>query len=352
MGRTALRLSSMAIWVAAGLALSAPAAICQSAADFYRGKTISFYVGSGEGGGLDLYPRLLADYLTRYMPGNPSVIVRYLPGAGGVKAANFIYRVGPQDGTAYGFVTRGVIYAPLFHVPQAEFDPTRINWVGSTAKEVSIGAVWSASTDVRTIGDATRREVVVGANSVGNDSGVFPIVLNEFLGTRFKVVHGYKSGADISLALERGEVQGRVGWSVGSLLSGSTADWLGEKKVTVLIQLGLFKHKNLPASVPLALDLARSPEDRRLMELIFAATSIGWPSFLGPDVPKERVAAVRAAYRQALRDPGLLATAKKQRLEIDPLTSGDIEGIIAEMYGTPEPMIERARTIMKYTGVE
>jgi tripartite-type tricarboxylate transporter receptor subunit TctC len=351
MGTKTMRRLMAAVIIAAASLLPVLSASSQSA-DFYRGKTLNIYVGSGEGGGLDLYPRLLADYLTRYIPGNPSVIVRYLPGAGGVKAANFIYRIGPQDGTAYGFVTRGVIYAPLFRVPQAEFDPTKINWIGSTAKEVSIGGVWNASTDVRTIADATGNEVVVGANSVGNDSGVFPLVLNEFLGTKFKVVHGYKSGGDISLAMERGEVQGRVGWSVGSLLSGSTADWLPERKVTVLIQLGLFKHKNLPADVPLALDLARSPDDRRLMEVIFAAVTIGWPSFMGPDVPKDRVAMLRAAYEEALRDPDLLSRAKKQRLEIDPLTAADIEGIVAEMYGTPQPLIDRARTIMKYTGVE
>ena len=175
-----------------------------------------------------------------------------------VKAANYIYKVAPQDGTNYGFVTRGTLYAPLFHVPQAEFDPRKINWIGSTSKEVSIGAVWAASTDVRTIEDATKREVVVGANSVSNDSGVFPLVLNTFLGTKFKIVHGYKSAGEITLALERGEVQGRVGWSVGALLSGNTADWTRDKKLYVLIQLGLEKDKRLPADIPLATDLART----------------------------------------------------------------------------------------------
>ena len=344
------RIAAMAI--AAVSVLFAHPAASQSSVDFYRGKTLNIYVGSSEGGGLDLYPRLLAEYLTRFIPGSPNVIIRYLPGAGGVKAANFIYRIAPQDGTVYGFVTRGVLYAPLFRVPQAEFDPTKINWIGSTAKEVSIGGVWNASTDVRSIEDAKLQEVIVGANSVSNDSGVFPLVLNEFLGTKFKVVHGYKSGGDISLALERGEVQGRVGWSVGSLLSSSTSEWLPQKKVTVLVQLGLFKHKNLSDDVPLALDLARSPEDRRLMEVIFAAVTVGWPSFMGPDVPKDRVGLVRNAYEKALRDPDLLAAAKKQKLEIDPLTAGEIASIIAEMYSTPQPLIDRARTIMKYTGVE
>ena len=344
------RLGVAAMVAAISGLLAAP--VASQTEDFYRGKALNIYVGSAEGGGLDLYPRLLAEYLTRFIPGNPNVVIRYLPGAGGVKAANFIYRIAPQDGTAYGFVTRGVLYAPLFHVPQAEFDPTKINWIGSTSKEVSIGGVWNASTSVRSIEDARQQEVIVGANSVGNDSGVFPLVLNELLGTKFKVVHGYKSGGDISLALERGEVQGRVGWSAGSLLSSSTSEWLAQKKVTVLVQLGLFKHKNLPSDIPLALDLARTPDDRRLMELIFASVTVGWPSFMGPEVPKERVALVRAAYEKALRDPDLLATAKKQKLEIDPLTADEIAAIIAEMYSTPQPLIDRARKIMKYTGVE
>jgi tripartite-type tricarboxylate transporter receptor subunit TctC len=331
--------------------LTRPAA-SQTVADFYRGKMLDIYLGSAEGGGLDAYPRLLADYLTKYIPGNPTVVIHYMPGAGGIKAANYIYRVAPQDGTAYGFVTRGAVYAPLFKVPQAEFDPRKLNWIGSTSKEVSIGAVWAASTTVRTIQDAEAKEVVVGANSVTNDSGVFPLVLNTFLGTKFKIVHGYKSAGEITLAIERGEVEGRVGWSVGALLSGHTADWVKEKKLYVLAQIGLEKDKRLPADIPLAIDLAKSKDDRQVMSLIFAATTIGWPSFMGPDVPKDRVAAVRSAYEKALKEPAFIAGAQKQNLGIDPLSAGDIEKIVADMYATPPALIDRARDIMKYTGAE
>lgn len=344
------RLLAMAAMTAA-VCLARPAA-SQSVEDFYRGKMLNIYVGSAEGGGLDSYPRLLSEYLTKYIPGNPTVVIRYMPGAGGVKAANYIYKVAPQDGTAYGFVTRGAVYAPLFNVPQAEFDPRKLSWIGSTSKEVSIGAVWAASTPVRTIEDATKQEVIVGANSVTNDSGVFPLVLNTFLGTKFKIVHGYKSAGEITIALERGEVQGRVGWSVGSLLSGHTADWTKDKKLYVLIQLGLEKHKRLPDDIPLAIDLAKSHDDRQIMSLIFATITIGWPSFMGPDVPKDRVAAVRAAYEKALKEPNFIAGAKKQNLEVDPLTAGEIEKIIADMYATPPALIERAREIMKYTQAE
>ena len=327
-------------------------AASQSVEDFYRGKMLNIYLGSTEGGGLDSYPRLLSEYLTKYIPGNPTVVIRYMPGAGGVKAANFIYKIAPQDGTAYGFVTRGAVYAPLFNVPQAEFDPRKLAWIGSTSKEVSIGAVWAASTEVRTIQDAMKQEVIVGANSVTNDSGVFPLVLNTFLGTKFKIVHGYKSAGEITIALERGEVQGRVGWSVGSLLSGHTADWTKEKKLYVLIELGLEKHKRLPNEIPLAVDLAKNSDDRQIMSLIFAATTIGWPSFMGPDVAKDRVAAVRAAYEMALKEPNFIAGAKKQNLDVDPLTAVEIEKIIADMYATPPVLIDRAREIMKYTQTE
>jgi tripartite-type tricarboxylate transporter receptor subunit TctC len=331
--------------------LSRPAA-AQSVADFYRGKTLYIYLGSAEGGGLDAYPRLLANYLNRFIPGNPTVVIHYMPGAGGIKAANYVYRVAPQDGTIYGFVTRGAIYAPIFKVPQAEFDPRKLNWIGSTSKEVSIGAVWAASTTVRTVQDATTKEVVVGANSVTNDSGVFPLVLNTFLGTKFKIVHGYKSAGEITLALERGEVEGRVGWSVGALMSGHTADWVKDKKLYVLVQIGLEKDKRLPADIPLAIDLAKNKDDRQVMSLIFAATTIGWPSFMGPGVPHDRVAAVRSAYEKALKEPAFIAAAQTQNLGIDPLSATEIEKIVADMYATPPALIERARDIMKYTGAE
>src|SRR6266571_5862489 len=180
--------------------------------DFYRGKTITIYVGTGIGAGaVSAYPMALAPVIKKYIPGNPNVVVSHMPGAGGIKAASFIESVGPQDGTAWGFITRGFMLAPLLKLPQADFQPAKFNWIGSPARTVSMGVVWNAWTPVRTIQDVMQLEVVVGATSIAQDTGIYPRALNYIAGTKFKIVTGYAGLGAIDLALERGEVQGKVG---------------------------------------------------------------------------------------------------------------------------------------------
>jgi tripartite-type tricarboxylate transporter receptor subunit TctC len=311
---------------------------------FYKGKTLAITISSGEGGTNDAYARLIANYIGRYIPGNPQVVPRNMPGAGGLKAANYLYDVAPKDGTAYGVLQRGTILQPLVDIQSATYDPSKFNWIGSTAREVSVGAVWTATSTIRTLDDAMQKELVVGSSGVGNDTGAFPLVLNRFLGTKFKPIHGYKSGSEITLAFERGEVQGRVGWSWGSVKSRGQ-DWLRDGKIKILVQMGIAKADDLP-DVPLAIDLAKTPEDKDAMTLIFSPTYIGWPSVMPPNVPAERVQAVRAAYDQAMRDPGLIATAEKQDLELDPVRGGEIQEIVTRLYKMPPTVIERARVAM------
>jgi tripartite-type tricarboxylate transporter receptor subunit TctC len=188
----------------------APAGIAR-ANDFYAGKTINIYIGTGEGAGaLSVYPRALAQVIGKYIPGNPAIVVRTMPGAGGIKAANFIYGIAPQDGTAWGFITRGFVRAPLLGMPQAQFDPTKYQWIGTTSQETSVAAVWASATKVRALTDATREDVVFGGTSLATDTGLFPTILNRLVGTKFKVIVGYKSSTDVDLAMERGEVQGKI----------------------------------------------------------------------------------------------------------------------------------------------
>ena len=316
-----------------------------SVADFYRGKVVNIYVGTSEGGAIDVYPRLMSDYLTKYMPGNPQVIVRNMPGASGVNATNYIYAVAPQDGTAYGFATRGILYGPLFEMQSATYDPKKLNWIGSTTKETSVITVWSSSSPVKTIEDVRTQEVFVGATAgtVGN-MDIFPELLNKMAGMKFKVIRGYKGAPQVVLAMEAGEIQGRGAWSWGSLKS-SHMDWVKEGKIRVLVQFGLEKASDLP-DVPLALDLMKKPEDKQLMEMICAPISLGYPSFLGPKVPHERVEAVRTAYMATLHDPDFLALADKRQLEVDPVTGEDIRKVIDEIYGMPKPIVERAKAIL------
>lgn len=321
------------------------AASAQSVEEFYRGKVLNLYVGTSEGGAIDIYPRVMSDYIAKYLPGNPTTVVRNMPGASGVKATQFIYGVAPQDGTAIGFPSRGIVYAPLFGMAGATFDPKKINWIGSPAKETSVITVWSASTVVRTIADVMSTEVVVGATAgaIGN-MDIFPEMLNKLAGAKFKVIRGYKGAPQVTLAMEAGEVQGRGAWSWGSLKS-SHMDWVKDGTIRILVQFALKKASDLP-DVPLALDLVKTPEDRRLMELICAPISIGYPALMGPGVPADRVQAIRKAYHDALRDPDLIALAARRNLEIDPVTNGDIEEAIDLMYSAPREIVDRAQDIL------
>ncbi len=313
--------------------------------DFYAGKTINIYIGTGEGpGAMTSYPRAIASVIPKYIPGHPSIVIRHMPGAGGIKAANFLFSIAPQDGTAWGFITRGFVRAPLMRTPQADFDPTKFQWIGTPSQETTVAAVWAAGTKVRSMADATRNEVVFGGTSLATDTGLFPTILNKLIGTRFKVVVGYKASSDVDLAMERGEAQGKI-WTWASLKSGRTATWVSDKKVILLAQFGLARAKDLP-DVPLVLDFAKTPEDRQVMELIFSPIALGYPSFMGPGVPRERVEIMRRAFDKAMRDPDFIALLQQQTLAHDPATGEQLQAIVARMYGMPSTVVERARSLI------
>jgi tripartite-type tricarboxylate transporter receptor subunit TctC len=334
--------SAVKALLALGLTLPAALAGAAGGSDFYAGKTINIYIGTGEGpGALTAYPRAIAQVMGKYIPGHPSIVIHNMPGAGGIKAANFIYAIAPQDGTAWGFITRGFVRAPLLAVPQAQFDPTRYQWIGTTARETSVAAVWTRGTPVRSIADAINQEVVFGGTSLATDTGLFPTILNRLVGTRFKVIVGYKSSTDVDLAMERGEVQGKI-WTWGSLKSGNTADWVAQNKVALLAQFGLERARDLP-DLPLALDFARSAEDRQVMELIFAPLALGYPSFMGPAVPAELVETMRRAFDQTMRDAEFIELMRAQNLVLDPATGEEVQTIVERLYQMSRSVIERAR---------
>jgi tripartite-type tricarboxylate transporter receptor subunit TctC len=312
---------------------------------FYSGRTINIYIGSGEGpGALTAYPRAITQVMGKYIPGNPNFVIRNMPGAGGIKAANYIYSIAPQDGTAWGFITRGFVRAPLLLTPQADFDPTRYHWIGTPSQETTVAATWAAGTPVRSMRDAMNQEVVFGGTSLATDTGLFPSILNRLIDTRFKVVVGYKSSTDVDFAMERGEVQGKI-WTWGSLKSGHSASWLAEGKVALLAQFGLRKAKDLP-DVPLVIDFARNAEDRQVMEVVFSPISLGYPSFMGPGVPRERVEILRRAFDRTMQDPQFISLMKQQNLVLEPARGEDLQAIVAGMYATPAAAIQRARTLI------
>ena len=340
---------TIAVFGICGAALNASqvGAAAETVEEFYRGKTITMYVGTGVGAGaVSSYPMAMIPVLKKYIPGNPNIILSYMPGAGGIKAATYIESIAPQDGTAWGFITRGFMLAPLLKLPQANFHPAQFNWIGSPTRSVSMGLVWNASTDVRTIEGAMQKEVVVGATSIAQDTGTFPRALNRIVGTKFKIVTGYAGLGAVDLAIERGEVQGKVGSTWKSLNSGSSVDWVPKKLATVLVQLGVKKAPDIPADIPLGLALAKTPEDRQVLEVLCAPSATGYPSFMGPGVPKERVDAIRAAYVQTLKDQEFIEAVRKGGLDIDPISAEEITETVRGIYALPEAAVERARDLL------
>jgi tripartite-type tricarboxylate transporter receptor subunit TctC len=323
------------------------AANAQVAPEFFRGKTIMMYIGTGESAGaVGAYPRAISQVIRKYIPGNPNVVVSNMPGAGGIKLANFIQSQSLQDGLQWAFITRGFMLAPLLKVPGAQFEPTKFNWIGSPARTVSVGAVWTANTKIRTIEEAMKEEVVLGATAPNQDTAIFPNALNRLTGTKFRIVTGYSSVGQVDIAMQRGEIDGKVGFTWGSLMSGSSANWVRDGKVKVLVQLGMSKSRDIPTDVPLALDLAKTPEDRQVLEILCGPSATGYPSFMGPNVPKDRVAIIRAAYEATMKDPEFIDILQKQQLELDPIDGVELEAIVRDLYAKPASAVERTKAIV------
>src|SRR3977135_3158846 len=270
-----MRLASPGIVTAVICLATTSLAQAQQPADFYKGKNIDLMIGYSVGGGYDVYARLIARHMGKHIPGNPSVTPKNMEGAGSLRLANWIYNVGPKDGTMFGTIGRGTGFDPLFGHRNAQFEGQKFNWIGSANDEVSVCVVWNGRTKVTKFEDLLTTNLNVGGTRAAADTDQFPRIINGVLGTRMKIVTGYPGGNDVNLALERGEVDGRCGWSWSSVKS-TRGSWLTDKKITILMQLSLSKHPDLP-DVPLVADLAKTDEQRQILRLIFARQVIGRP---------------------------------------------------------------------------
>jgi tripartite-type tricarboxylate transporter receptor subunit TctC len=306
----------------------------QSVEDFYRGKTVNMVVGFTAGGGYDVYARVLARHLGRHIPGNPNVVVQNMPGAGSLKATQYVYSIAPKDGSVLATVGRGMAIEPLFS--DAKFDATKLTWLGSIASDTSVCATWHAS-PVKTYADMLTREFSLGGIGVGADPDTFALITRNVFGAKVKLVTGYPGGNDINLAMERGEVDGRCGWSWSSLKS--QKNWL--KQVNLLVQYALEKNPDLP-DVPMALERAGNDEQRQVLRLLVAGQYVGRPFFSSPDIPADRKAALRQAFDAAMKDPQFLAEAAKLDLEVTPVTGARIDEFLAELYRTPPELVKKA----------
>jgi tripartite-type tricarboxylate transporter receptor subunit TctC len=312
------------------------------AAEFYQGKQVTIVVGFSSAGTYDATARLFARHLGKHLPGKPNIIVRNMPGAGSLVATNSLYASAPKDGTTLGVIGGGVVLEPLLGNPQATYDPRRFNWIGGRTRDNFLCLVWH-TVPVHSLQDVTRRETVVGATGPGSRTLTYPKALNELLGTKFKIVSGYPGGNEITLALERGEVEGYCGWALGSIKT-RAPDWIRDGKIRPLAQFSLAKTADLP-HVPLATDLAGSERERRAIEFFAADSVLAWPLVAPPDLPAERLAELRAAFAAMMQDPQLLAEATAQGLDIDPVSGSEIAELVHRLYGTPPDVLELVRRI-------
>jgi tripartite-type tricarboxylate transporter receptor subunit TctC len=322
---------------------AAPASAQADVATFYKGKQLRMIVGSAVGGGYDLFARIVARHIGNHIPGNPHIIVQNQPAAGGVVMVNQLYGQGPKDGTVIGVPINGIPTAPLLQAG-TQFDPTRLVWIGSTNREAYVAFVWH-TVPVESIAELTSKEVVVGATTPGTTMVDFPLLVNDLLGTKFKVVRGYQGTPQINLAIERGEVQGMGGLGWASVKA-QTPHWISERKIRVLAQYGFQRAAEL-ADVPTMLEFAKSPADRQAMKMLFARTEYGRPYFLPPDVPVERVVALRRAFDATMKDPAFIAEAAKLQFDIDPLTGEQVQGLVAELAATPREIVARVRSALE-----
>ncbi len=319
------------------------AARAQSVADFYRGKTVRMIIGIEPGTAYDLYARLVTRHVGKYIPGNPTVIPQNMAGAGSLTAYNYIYNVAPRDGTALGTGHRFVPLMPLLGLPGAQFEGPKFTFVGSANREVDICMI-RADSGVATLDDWRKKEVLVGTTGGGAELTTFYSSIASMLGAKMRVVVGYRSQNDLYLAIERGEIQGRCGGSWLNLVS-EHGHWIDKKLVNIVMQIGLDKDRALP-DTPLFTDLVTDPGDKQALRLMLSPNEMGRPYVAPPDVPADRAAALREAFDRAMKDPDLLEEAKKQLLDIDPVSGQRMSELVSEAYAAPAGVIARARALV------
>jgi tripartite-type tricarboxylate transporter receptor subunit TctC len=325
----------------AAIAGSHPAG-ADSVRDFYAGKQVTIIVGSGAGGGYDLQARLTARHLGKHIPGNPAFIVQNMPGAGSLQAANYIYNSAPSDGTAIALLQRGILLIKLINPSGVRFELDKLNWIGSLNSETGVVLSWH-TTEHKTTRDLFDKELIVGG-IVGVDPETTPRLLNALIGTKFKIVSGYNTTAQIALAIERNEVQGIADWSWSSVKA-VRPDWLRDRKANILMQVGLHKEPEL-ADVPSALDFVKDAADRKVMELNFTQKRAARPLVAPPGVPAERVAALRAAFASLATDGEFLADGERSKLEIAPLPAEAVDKVVALIASTPSDVAEHYARVL------
>ena len=325
-----------------GLVLTSPIA-AQPAGDSLAGKSVSMIIGFGAGGGYDLWGRTVGRHIGRHLPGAPTVIPQNMPGAGSYAAASYIFNIAPKDGTVLGIIARDAALGPLSGATGARFDPTRLSWIGTPTKETNVCIAYHTS-QVKSVLDLYDKQLIVGDTGPGTGTRSYPKALNELLGMKFKLVGGFPASSDVFLAMERGEVEG-ICESLDSIKI-RRPDWIPTKKISILFQGGAEPNPELDG-VPFVLDLARTGEQRQAIEFLYAGQGIGRPFVAPPDLPADRLKMLRDAFNATMTDPAFVAEAQKSKLDLEPEDGEHLAVLIAKIYATPKPIVDKVTSLIK-----
>lgn len=317
-----------------------PAQSAQSVEDFYKSKRLTVLVGSGAGGGYDIYARLLMRHMVKHIPGHPAVVIQNQDGAAGVHATNLLANKSDRDGSVILATYNNLTIQPLFNAAGIQYDPLTLSWIGSIAKLNNVCITWHTSS-VKTFEQAKERQVILSSTGVTSNSTAVPHLLNKLIGTKFKVINGYSTSAQ-RLAVERGEAEGMC--LAYSTFKASNLEWIQNKKINLLVQVGLTKHPDIP-EVPLATDFLHDQDDKKIMELLNIPQEMGRPMVAPPDVPAERLQALRRAFDATMKDPEYLAESERAHLEVDPITGEEMTEMIQRAYAMPKALIARAAAV-------
>jgi tripartite-type tricarboxylate transporter receptor subunit TctC len=323
------------------LALGATGLRAQSVEDFYRGKQIRVIIGYSAGGGYDLSARLVTKHMAKFIPGHPTMVPQNMPGAGSATAAQYMMRSAPRDGTVLATLGQNIPFDQVMHPERAStYDASKMNWIGNADEQNNVIMIWRAS-GVRSIKDAFTREIVLGATAADGADALYPRVLNNVLGAKFKIIGGFPGGADQNLAMERGETEGRGSQTMSSIRA-TTPQFLKENKIVIILQMGVVKSPELP-DVPLMVDLARSPAERAIFQLVSAGVRLGRTILTTPDVPADRLKALREAFDKTMKDPEFLADAKAANLDINPVSGVEVQKAVEDVVNASPDAIALAR---------
>src|SRR5262245_6159394 len=323
--------------VAVGCVVWGSGARAQSVEEFYKGKTVTLIIGYSVGGGYDLYARQLARHIGKYIPGKPTIVPQNMTGAGSLRAASYLYTAAPKDGTAFGTFSRAMAIQPL--LSNAPFDGTKFTWLGSVTDDTSTCVTWHTS-PVKTWSDMLEKPVTLGGEGPGADPDIFALLYKNIFGAKVKLVPGYHGTNDVTLAMERGEVDGLCGLSWSTLKS-RHMQWMKEKKINIIVQAA-FKKEPEMGDVPLIIDQVKNPEQMQILKLILTTQELARPFAAPPGIPADRKAALIAAFDQTMKDPEFLSEARKLQLDVNPVSAKSIDEELAELYATPKDVLEKA----------